>query len=110
MPQAIAEALSGAPDVGISTVTIWEVMTAIQKGRVNVSGTPEVTLRRWLAANPVQLLPLDAEIAFLSRTLEFTHSDPADRFIAATTIRAGATLATTDGYLLTLPWLSCLAV
>jgi PIN domain nuclease of toxin-antitoxin system len=93
----------------VSTVSIWETMVAIQKGRVLASGTPEGTVRTWLAANPFQVIPIDAEIAILSRTLPFEHDDPADRFIAATAHRFGYPLATADARLRSLGWLSIYA-
>ena len=49
---------------------------------------------------------LTYEIAVLSRQLEFSHQDPADRFIAATAIYLNLYLATVDNRLTELDWLS----
>jgi PIN domain nuclease of toxin-antitoxin system len=89
----------------ISAATIWEVMLLLEKGRLRSRLSAEETVLDWLAAAPMRVVPIDKEIALLSRGLQFTHDDPADRFIAATAYRMGAPLATSDRRLLDLPWL-----
>lgn len=91
--------------VALSVVTLWEVALAIEKGRVASPFAPDITIRRWLSQVPMTVVPLDMEIALLSRTLAFAHEDPADRFIAATAHRLGVPLATSDARLIALPWL-----
>ena len=81
---------------------------AAETGRLKVSVSPEENARELLAANPVTVLPIDTEIAILSWTLTFSHSDPADRFIAATAYRLGCPLATVDKRLTQLSWLKTL--
>ena len=95
-------------EAAISSVSIWEVALAVQKGRIESPNDAETTVREWLKRYPVTVIPLDAEIALLSRTLPFEHDDPADRFIAATAHRLGVPLATSDARLAALPWLKTL--
>ena len=95
-------------ECAISAVSAWEVSLAIEKGRIESILNGEATVREWLARYPLQVIPLDAEIALLSRSLPFEHEDPADRFIAATAHRLKAPLATSDARLLGLPWLRTL--
>ncbi len=83
-------------DTVISAASVWEVMNLLQKARISSTWPPEETIRKWLAAAPMRVVPVDGEIAILSRTLDFFHDDPADRFIAATAFRCKATLATVD--------------
>jgi len=106
LPLPLARALetSDSP-FGISSVSVWETMLTMQKGRIAVTVSPESTLRSWIQSNLLDVIPLDEEIVFLSRTLPFNHDDPADRFIAATAYRLNARLATDDGYLRQLDWL-----
>jgi PIN domain nuclease of toxin-antitoxin system len=94
--------------IGISAVSVWEAMVAMEKGRIESVATPENTVRAWLRESPFEVIPLDQEIVLLSRTLNFRHDDPADRFIAATAYRLNCTLATADHRLLGLPWLRVL--
>ncbi|WP_038472791.1 type II toxin-antitoxin system VapC family toxin [Fimbriimonas ginsengisoli] len=94
--------------VALSSVSIWEALLAIQRGRIVSSLSPEVTVRSWLSQVPMRVIPLDLEIALLSRTLPFAHEDPADRFIAATAYHLRVPLATADSKLRALPWLTTL--
>lgn len=95
-------------EAAISSVSVWEVALAVQKGRIESPHDAEGTVREWLERYPLTVVPLDLEIALLSRTLPFAHEDSADRFIAATAHRLGAPLATSDARLLALPWLKTL--
>ena len=109
LPPAVVDEMRHLREkVAISAVTVWEVALAIEKGRIESLLSPEATVRSWLENVPMTLIPLDMEIALLSRTLPFEHEDPADRFIAATAHRLGAPLATSDARLLALPWLKTL--
>ena len=109
LPPTLVQAFEGDEAFfGISAISVWETVTAMQKGRIATVASPENTLRNWLLGNPFQVIPLDEEIALLSRTLSFVHDDPADRFIAATAYRLNCPLATTDDRLLALPWLKVL--
>ncbi len=57
-------------------------------------------MRRQILAAGASELPLTGEIAILAGELDDLHSDPADRFIAATAIAYDATLLTADERLL----------
>jgi PIN domain nuclease of toxin-antitoxin system len=95
-------------DVGISVVTIWETILAVQKRRIGMVVSGEETVRSWLSGNAVQVIPIETEIAILARTLPFQHEDPADRFIAATAYHLKCELITADDHLRRLPWLNVL--
>ena len=90
---------------GISAVSVWEMTLLVEKGRLKTDLSPEMKIRDMLSRYPLKVIPLDLEIALLSRTLPFEHEDPADRFIAATAHRLGIPLATSDARLTALPWL-----
>lgn len=98
------------PDTVLSAVSVWEVMLLLEKGRLASPFSARVTVTKWIEAAPLRIVPVDAEIAMLARTLGFAHEDPADRFIAATSHREGLGLATSDARLLTLPWLATVSV
>ncbi len=57
-------------------------------------------MRHLILAAGASELPLTGEIAILASELDGLHSDPADRFIAATAITHDATLVTADERLL----------
>lgn len=107
LPTALNQAFADDESTfGISVVTIWETLTAIKKGRVEVVASPESTVRTWMRGNPFQIIPLDEEIAILSHSLPFKHDDPADRFISATAYHLMCPLATADERLRRIEWLS----
>lgn len=93
------EAQWSAQQVGVSAISFWECAMLCAKGRLEL---PRAT-RNWrselIAAGLVEF-PVDGEIAVLAAELDELHGDPADRFIAATAIRHGATLLTADARLL----------
>jgi len=60
---------------------------------------PAFYLKQLLAALRLEVLPITPEIALLSRSALFLHSDPADRLIGATALQLGATLITVDARL-----------
>jgi len=93
------------PETVLSAVSVWEVMLLLEKGRLSSGFSPKVTVQKWIEAAPMRIVPAYAEIAVLARTLAFTHEDPADRFIAATSYQEGVPLATSDSRLLNLDWL-----
>jgi PIN domain nuclease of toxin-antitoxin system len=57
-------------------------------------------IRSVLAKVPFKEAPLNHEVALKSRSLTFTHQDPADRFLAATAVVCDLTLVTADERLL----------
>lgn len=81
-------------------ITLWEIAMLIQKGRLK-PGTDTVTfLEAALTARNVEVLPITPEIANISSSHpSFTHCDPADRLIAATTIHHKGRLVTCDSRL-----------
>lgn len=106
LPSGVARLLADpSQEYCLSTVSLWETMLALERGRVSRVLSPEATVRSWLLTNPIELVPLNSEIAILSRALSFNHEDPADRFIAATAFHLGCPLATVDPNLRRLPWI-----
>lgn len=89
----------------ISAVSVWEVAMLFEKERLKTNLPVGAKVADMLKRYPLTVVPVDAEIALLSRSLPFEHEDPADRFIAATAHRLGVPLATSDARLLALPWL-----
>lgn len=108
-PRLSSTVASRISEAAISVVSVWEVALAVQKGRIESPHDAEETVRRWIARYPLTVVPLELEIALLSRTLAFEHEDPADRFIAATAHRLGVPLATSDARLASLPWLKTIS-
>jgi PIN domain nuclease of toxin-antitoxin system len=84
----------------LSPVSVWEAMVLFQKGKIQIASDPGAWIRQALTKGFVVEAALTHEIALQSRLIELPHQDPADRFIAATALVHGFTLATSDKYLL----------
>ncbi|MBI5706692.1 MAG: type II toxin-antitoxin system VapC family toxin [Armatimonadetes bacterium] len=91
--------------VFVPTVCIWESILLAERGSIAISGqSVGKTIRGLIAEAGFNEAPLTGDIAVLSRSLDFKHSDPADRIIAATAFALGAELATADSRLRSLDW------
>jgi PIN domain nuclease of toxin-antitoxin system len=99
------EQLRTADRIAISTVSIYETMVAVEKGRIQSIFEPEALIRRWLGSSDIVRIPVSEEIVLKSRSLKFAHADPFDRIIAATAVHENAPLMTADRNLLQLAWL-----
>lgn len=95
----LAQQAAAANELAISAMSFWEIALLIAKRRLRPPETAPEMRRRIISEGAVEL-PLTGEIAILAGELEGLHSDPADRFIAATAIAHDAMLVTADDRLL----------
>jgi PIN domain nuclease of toxin-antitoxin system len=100
------ELSSDANELWLSPVSVWEVLTLMNKGRVQVDD-PSTWVER--AADQMKEAPLTREIVRMSFALSLANADPADRFLAATAKVLKLTLITADRKLLGLGEISTLA-
>lgn len=98
-----------ATEIWISPISSWEVLLLAARNKLFLLPTPEVWVVKALKAINAHPAPLTHEISILSRSLEFKHNDPADRFIAATAAHYGLVLATADANLSGLSWLKTMS-
>lgn len=83
-----------------SDISLWEIAMLVAKGRIDPGTDPQSFIRDALAARSIQVIPINPEIAAMSAAHgEFSHFDPADRIIAATTLQCRGKLVTCDGHL-----------
>jgi PIN domain nuclease of toxin-antitoxin system len=83
--------------VAISSISLWELAVLIDKGRIQIEGTPERFLTRLAERPSLAVLEITPQIAAL--TAQFPPgfpADPADRIIAATARAHGLPLVTRD--------------
>jgi PIN domain nuclease of toxin-antitoxin system len=106
----VATALESADaELWLSPISIWELLILVEKGKVVLDAAPAEWIEKSLETSPIQEAPLTREVAIQSRLIDLPHQDPADRFIAATTLVYGLTLVTADEKILesqTVPVLS----
>ena len=96
-------------ELWLSSISIWEVLLLAEKGRISLQLDPVEWIDRSIQALAIREVPLDRQIAILSRKIELPHQDPADRFIAATAMHHQLTLATVDTHLTGASWLQTLS-
>jgi len=85
--------------VFVSVISFWEIAILVAKNRLAL----DKSVDQWRAGVlrlGIEEIPLYSEVAIASVALSGLHGDPADRFIAATAIRQGAPLVTSDAKLL----------
>jgi PIN domain nuclease of toxin-antitoxin system len=94
-------------EVWLSPISLWEALLLQAKARIELAdNSPEWLVR---AALLFREAPLTHEIVAAANQLPFDHSDPADRFLAATAGVLGLTLVTADRRLLGLGAIATLA-
>jgi PIN domain nuclease of toxin-antitoxin system len=105
-PKALQAIRDPKNEVWLSPSSLWEALLLIRKGRVHVSGGLDAWQTK--ATARFREAPLTHEIAMVAGNLPL-HSDPADRFLAATAKILGLTLVTADQRLLGLGDIATLA-
>lgn len=93
----LLEAASGKAPVWVSDISLWEIATLVDLGRLRFS----IPLRDWLesaVAPPLvrRIGVSPAEAAEVASLPDSFQRDPADRIIVASARTAGATLLTQD--------------
>jgi len=96
-PRVAAE-LRSQNELWLSPISTWEALVLNAKGRIHLEGDLDLWLSHAQAG--MHEAPLTHEIAFVAATSRYAHSDPADRFLAATAKVLGLTLVTADERLL----------
>jgi len=94
---AALDALSGDERPFLSDISLWEVATLVERGRLSL----DIPFAEWLesAAHPrsVRIVPITTAIAAAVAELPASfHRDPADRVIVATARVLGVPLLTRD--------------
>ncbi len=96
----VRSALESGEELGVSTISCWEVAMLERVGRIELDRPVREWLGRALADERVEAIPLSPEVAVDAALLPATFpADPADRIIYASARRLGARLATKDATL-----------
>jgi PIN domain nuclease of toxin-antitoxin system len=106
MPAALWNKINKEKQILVSAISAWEIAMLVEKERLLLT----MTIAEWLKTAglyfPLTWLDLDVEICLKSTQLPGNfHQDPADRFIAASTLLNQATLITKDEKLRSYPFL-----
>jgi len=93
-------------ELWLSPISLWEALLLHRKGRISIVG--DIGLWQAKATAKFREAPLTCEVVMTAHQLEL-HSDPADRFLAATAKVLDLTLVTADQRMLGLGEIATLA-
>lgn len=97
LSQAAREAVEASDEIGISTVSVWELATLERLGRLRPLPDIRTWVRRALAREGVSSVAVTADIALAAGSIPTPFpGDPADRIIYATALVADARLISGD--------------
>lgn len=86
--------------VAASAISLFEIATAIRRGRLALAGPPEQWLADLRMLPELRFEPVSADIAVVAGSFgEAFPGDPADRIIAATAVALDLRLVTADARL-----------
>ena len=97
LPAEARKAIRDNDVLGVSIISCWEIAMLVAKNRLRFSIDVQDWITQALKYKGIKLIELTPEIAVLATRLpgEF-HKDPADRIIAASSLKIGAPLITLD--------------
>lgn len=98
--RVISELQNPANELWLSPISLWEVLTLCQKGRLSLQPNPADWITNMLGAVPMREAQITYQVAKETGRVNLPHRDPADRFLVATARVFDLTLVTADEHLL----------
>jgi PIN domain nuclease of toxin-antitoxin system len=98
--RVVAELLDTTNELWLSPISLWEVLTLCQKGRLSLHPNPADWITNMLSAVPMREAQVTYQVAQETERIRLPHRDPADRFLVATARVFDLTLVTADEHLL----------
>jgi len=83
-------------ELWLSPISVWELCVLVERGRVVLQSDTQSWVAQAFQRVPLNEAPLTHEVALATASVEFSHRDPADRFLAATARVFDLTLVTAD--------------
>jgi PIN domain nuclease of toxin-antitoxin system len=88
--------LADDTELWLSPLSVWELLTLIEAGRIEVDDEPHAWVGEALRAVPMREATLNNEVVVRGRRLRLRDADAVDRLIAATALVYDLTLVTAD--------------
>jgi PIN domain nuclease of toxin-antitoxin system len=107
--RVISELQNPANELWLSPISLWEVLTLCQKGRLSLHPNPPEWITNILSSVPMREAQITYQVAQETDRVRLPHRDPADRFLVATARVFDLTLVTADEQLLKAKQVSVLA-
>lgn len=98
--RVIAELQNPTNELWLSPISLWEVLTLCQKGRLSLQPNPSHWIANILGAVPMREAQITYQVAQETGRVQLPHRDAADRFLVATARVFDLTLVTADEHLL----------
>ena len=95
-PRAANAIRSPASEVFLSAVSVWEIVSKHQSGRLPLPYSPARLIPEECTRRGVTSLPFDEEAALQLVRLPALHRDPFDRMLICQAIAAGMAIVTPD--------------
>ncbi len=83
-------------DILISPASYWEIAIKVSHKKLNLFATYDDFMRRGIAGNDFDILPIEPKHTAIVATLPFHHKDPFDRLLIAQALAEGIPLVSTD--------------
>jgi PIN domain nuclease of toxin-antitoxin system len=98
LSEAARAAIDGASDIGVSTLSAWEIAMLVARGRISLDRDVGLWVGQAFAERRIEALTPSAEVAVAAGLLDSRAfpGDPIDRLIYATARAANARLITRD--------------
>ncbi len=97
LPQSIKEHIQNPEnDVYLSVVSLWEIITKANIGKLFLPGTPDDYIPAQRQRHQIESLNLDESSVSHLAKLPSIHRDPFDRMLICQAIEHGLTLVTLD--------------
>jgi len=88
--------IDAATEIEVLSVSLWEIARKHRKGSLELSGTIEEYRKRLSMVERLHVRSLVGSLAVAGALLDWSHRDPADRWITELAIRREAPLITSD--------------
>lgn len=88
--------IEAAPNVGVSSISAFEIGQKYQKGKLRLTTRPTEWFETIIEHHQLSVIDLSAEICLLATELPEIHKDPFDRLIIATAMNAARPVVTND--------------
>ncbi|SRR5271155_390846 len=99
-PRVVASLEDPNNELWLSPISLWEVLTLCQKGKLILDPDPGIWIAKTLRTVPLLEAPVNYQVALETERVRLPHRDPADRFLVATARLFDLTLVTADENLL----------
>jgi PIN domain nuclease of toxin-antitoxin system len=96
-------------ELWLSPISVWELTLLCKKGRFDLHPDIPTWVSKSVAASRLTEAPFTIEAMLAIPSIDFSHDDPADHFLAATAKVFDLTLVTADKNLIKTPGIKILA-